>query len=129
MSSPIASVLVVEDDPEINALVGAYVELCGYEYRAALNGIAAVAEAERRPPAAVVLDLMLPGLDGFEVCRRLRAAPATSATPIIVLSALGDAPSRERTRTAGADEHLVKPFDPEQFMSMLTKHAGQQLRA
>ena len=129
MSSPISSVLVVEDDPEINALIGAYVELCGYEYRAALDGTAAVAEAQRRPPAAVILDLMLPGLNGFEVCRHLRQSPATTRTPIIILSALGDPSSRERTKANGADEHLVKPFDPDEFMTVLKSHAGDPHRA
>ena len=129
MSSTIPSVLVVEDDPEINALVGAYVELCGFEYRAALDGIAAVANAKDRPPAAVILDLMLPGLDGFEVCRQLREHPETATIPIIILSALGDAQSRERTKASGADEHLVKPFDPDHVMALLTKLAGNPVRA
>lgn len=124
MSTPIPSVLVVEDDPEINALVGAYVELCGFEYRRALDGTAALAEAHRRAPAAVVLDLMLPDVDGFEVCRRLRAAPDTMHTPVIILSAMGDAKSRQHGQSSGADEHLTKPFDPDQFMQVLKTRAG-----
>src|SRR5688572_18472217 len=68
------SVLVVEDDQDINHLVGAYVELCGFEYRAALNGARALEEAHTRKPALVILDLMLPDFDGFEVCKRLKSA-------------------------------------------------------
>src|SRR3954470_13907177 len=65
-------VLVVEDDPEINQLVGAYAELAGYRYRAALTGGAALAEVHHRRPRVIVLDLMLPDIDGLEVCRRVR---------------------------------------------------------
>ena len=124
MSSPLVSVLVVEDDPEINALVGAYVELCGYEYRAALDGAAALAEAARRTPSAVILDLMLPDIDGFEIARRLRAIPDMMHTPIIVLSAMGDADSRQRSQASGADEHLTTPFDPDEFMQVLKSRVG-----
>lgn len=124
MSEALPSVLVVEDDPELNSLVGAYVQLCGYEYRSALDGLVAVDEAQRRPPDAVILDLMLPGLDGFEVCRQLRQSPGTTSTPIIVLSALGDPNARARTTASGASEHLVKPFDPDRIMALLTTLMG-----
>lgn len=130
MSEAAPSVLVVEDDPEINALVGAYVELCGYEYRSAHDGHAAIEEVARRVPTAVVLDLMMPGMNGFEVCRHLRDAAATATTPIIILSAMGDAQTRQKTRQLGADEHLVKPFDPDALMTTIKSHVdGSAKRA
>ena len=126
MAEQAKSVLVVEDDREINSLIGAYVEISGLGHRAAFNGANAVRTAERETPAAVVLDLMLPDIDGYEVCRRLRANPATAKTPIIILSALGGEEDRKRGRECGANEHLTKPFDPDQFMRVLKDHVGLQ---
>src|SRR5690554_1822152 len=90
------SVLVVEDDQDINNLVGAYVQLCGYEYRAALNGRRALEEAHSRVPDLVILDLMLPDVDGFEVCKRLKSAPDTRAVPVVMLTAMTGDANRER---------------------------------
>jgi DNA-binding response OmpR family regulator len=115
----IGSVLVVEDDPEINGLVGAYAELCGFEYRSALNGTSAINQARQEAPSAVILDLMLPDIDGFEVCRRLRKEPATVHTPIVILSALGDERNKAAGKACGADQYLTKPFDPENLMEVL----------
>src|SRR4051794_26372648 len=82
------SVLVVEDDREINELVGAYAEIAGFEYRAALDGSTALREAHARVPSAVVLDLMLPDIDGFEVCTRLKREEDTRGVPVIILTAM-----------------------------------------
>src|SRR5207248_6180985 len=84
------SVLVVEDDREINELVGAYVQIAGFEYRSALDGASALAEARQRRPSLIVLDLMLPDTDGFEVCRKLKSENATAHIPIVMLTALSD---------------------------------------
>jgi DNA-binding response OmpR family regulator len=117
------SVLVVEDERELNALVGAYVELCGYQYRAALNGATALQEAQARTPALVLLDLMLPDFDGFEVCARLKAAPETREIPIVMLTALCGDKNRERGLRCGAAEYLTKPFDPDKLMEAIARHA------
>ena len=118
------SLLVVEDDPELNELVGAYAQICGFEYRAALNGNTALQEAARRPPTLVVLDLMLPDLDGFEVCRRLKSNPQLQAIPVIILSALSGQEERDRGLNCGAVEYVTKPFDPDRLMQTITRHAG-----
>jgi len=117
------SVLVVEDDQEINALVGAYAELCGFHYRSALNGTRALQEAHEKPPALVVLDLMLPDLDGFEICKRLKSADATREVPVIMLTALSGEKDRERGRQCGAADYLTKPFNPDQLMQSISQHA------
>ena len=119
------SVLVVEDDREINELVGAYAQIAGFEYRPALDGTSALREAHSRVPTAVVLDLMLPDIDGFEVCRNLKNEPDTRPVPVIMLTALGDEASRRRGRECGASEYLTKPFDPDTLMAALSKHAGR----
>jgi DNA-binding response OmpR family regulator len=117
------SVLVVEDDQEINALVGAYVELCGFKYRPAFNGTRALEEARAETPELVVLDLMLPDLDGFEVCKRLKAAPDTQRIPVIMLTALSGEKDRERGRLCGAEDYLTKPFNPDRLMESIAQHA------
>jgi DNA-binding response OmpR family regulator len=117
------SVLVVEDDQEINALVGAYAELCGFKYRPAFNGTRALEEARANAPALVVLDLMLPDLDGFEVCKRLKAAADTQDIPVIMLTALSGEKDRERGRQCGAEDYLTKPFNPDRLMESIAQHA------
>lgn len=118
-------VLVVEDDPEINALVGAYAQIAGFEYRRALTGSAALDEVSRRPPRVIVLDVMLPDVDGFEVCRRLKAeGEAAGHVPIIFLTAMDNEASRKKGFECGATEYLTKPFDPDRLIATLEKHKG-----
>src|SRR3954452_24052031 len=102
-----ASVLVVEDDRDINELVGAYVQIAGFEYRRALDGTTALKEALSRQPNAVILDLMLPDIDGFEVCRQLKAQESTRQIPIIMLTALSDEKNQAKGRACGASEYLI----------------------
>src|SRR5215203_3540382 len=96
------SVLVVEDDPEINELVGAYVQIAGFDYQRALCGQDAVDLARQTHPALIVLDIMLPDFDGFEVARQLKARPDTRDIPIVMLTALDREEYRLRGQTAGA---------------------------
>jgi DNA-binding response OmpR family regulator len=124
MSHEHGSVLVVEDDREINQLVGAYAEICGFDYRPALDGQTALNESRRDPPDAVILDLMLPDVDGFEVCLQMRKDPAMHDVPIIILSALSGEKEKQRGRECGADEYLTKPFDPDQLIKTLQAHTN-----
>ena len=118
------SVLVVEDDREINELIGAYTQIAGFEYRSALDGTTALREAHERVPAAVVLDLMLPDIDGFEVCQRLKSEPDTKPIPVIILTALGGDANKQRGHACGAVEYLLKPFDPDVLLKALSRHAN-----
>jgi DNA-binding response OmpR family regulator len=119
-------VLVVEDDPEINQLVGAYAELAGFRYRAALTGSAALAEVRRQPPQVIVLDLMLPDIDGLEICRRVRKEFSTGTVPVIILTALESEQTRRSGIECGAQEYLTKPFDPELLMSTIARYATKR---
>jgi DNA-binding response OmpR family regulator len=121
-------VLVVEDDREINELVCAYAEIAGFGYRAALNGTDAVDQVRRRPPALIVLDLMRPDIDGFVVCRGVRAEAEASGRPIpviIILSARAGEKSRQMGRTCGAVDFLTKPIDPDRLMEVNSRHASR----
>jgi two-component system response regulator RpaA len=117
------SVLVVEDDPQLNQLVGAYAQIAGFEYRKALDGTTGLREAHERAPSAVILDLMLPDIDGFEICKQLKHAPDTEDIPVIIVSAMSSEKDQQRGRDCGAVEYLVKPFDPDQLMWALSHHA------
>jgi len=118
-------VLVVEDDPEINRLVGAYVELAGFHCVPALNGAHALTQMRSLSPVAVVLDLMLPDISGWEVCRRLKADQHTHHVPIIILTALDNEESRREGLRLGAVEYLTKPFDPEQLLEILSRFCSE----
>jgi DNA-binding response OmpR family regulator len=122
MPSDDHDVLVVEDDPEINELLGAYAQICGFSYRSALNGNEALAAIRNDAPALVVLDVMLPDMSGFDICQRIRQAEPTSATPIIMLTALDTEECRQRGKLCGATEYLTKPFDPDTLMAAMKAH-------
>jgi two-component system OmpR family response regulator len=117
------SVLVVEDDPEINELVGAYVQIAGFEYESALNGTQAVEKARSGRPSLIVLDVMLPDFDGFEVARRLKGESHTREIPIVMLTALDRDEYRQKGKTAGAVDYLTKPFDPDRLMEAIRENA------
>jgi len=103
-------VLIVEDDADINATLQEALRLAGYDTVGALTGEAALTEVERRCPDLVLLDQMLPDLDGVALCRRLRASPRTRSVPIIFLTARAGEEARVRGLEAGADDYVVKPF-------------------
>ena len=112
MSGSEASVLVVEDDPTIRALLAMALAGAGYaDVRESARGDEGLAEAKRRAPDLVLLDVMLPGLDGFAFARAVRAAPALAATRIIMITARTQPEDIVRGLEAGADDYVVKPFD------------------
>mgnify|MGYP000916117807 CR=1 FL=1 len=120
-------VLVVDDHEEILQLVGIALE-DSFEVRFARDGEEALAEVARKAPAALVLDVMMPKLSGYEVCERLKHDPATAALPILMLSARGDAAHIKQGLQAGADDYLPKPFDPEELelrVRALLRRAGR----
>lgn len=108
------AVMIVEDEPELAALVADYARAAGYTPSVFGDGLAALAEIRARPPALVVLDLMLPGLDGLALCRALRAS---SAIPVIMVTARVEEIDRLLGLEAGADDYLCKPFSPRELMA------------
>jgi DNA-binding response OmpR family regulator len=111
-------ILLVEDQDSIRRMIEALVVARGFEVTAVNNGTKAIDVASTSPPDMVILDLMIPGHDGFDVCRRLREDPSTRKIPVIVISALDDPESRMRAETAGATAYYTKPFSP---MALLTE--------
>ena len=117
-------VLVVEDDREINELVGAYVQIAGFEYLSALDGASALSQARLHHPSLIVLDLMLPDTDGFEICRKLKSEQGTAQIPVVMLTALSDEEHRRKGRECGAAEYITKPFDPDVLMAAIKDNAN-----
>jgi two-component system response regulator ResD len=116
MSHVRGSVLVVDDEPTIGEVVARYLERAGYEAHVARTGPRAVEATARHRPDLVVLDIMLPGLDGLEVMRRIREGDARR-TPIILLTAKGEENDRIVGLRLGADDYVVKPFSPAELVA------------
>jgi two-component system response regulator ResD len=109
-----ARILVVDDDPTVAEVVQAYLRRMGMETSYAADGLAALETAAATHPDLVILDLMLPGIDGLEVCRRLRAARPD--LPVIMLTALGEEADRVLGLEVGADDYVTKPFSPRELV-------------
>jgi phosphate regulon transcriptional regulator PhoB len=112
-----AEVLVVEDEPDIRNLIVLHLAREGFRCRTAKSGPEALREARAATPDLVILDLMLPDLDGLEVCRRLRSDTATATIPIIMLTAKADEVDRVVGLEMGADDYVVKPFSPKELVA------------
>lgn len=111
MNTAPSTILVVDDEPRGRQLLEELLTPHGYRLLFASNGQEALALATAHTPDLVLLDVMMPGVDGFEVCRRLRANPQLREIPVIMLTALDDRESRLQGLAAGADNFLTKPFD------------------
>jgi DNA-binding response OmpR family regulator len=114
MSAQAQTVLVVEDEASIASFVSLYLKNAGYAVRTASNGTAALAEAESAQPALIVLDLMLPDIDGVEVCKRIRQR---SDVPILMLTARDEDVDKIIGLEVGADDYLTKPFNPRELVA------------
>ncbi|MEV6650237.1 response regulator transcription factor [Streptomyces sp. NPDC051219] len=108
-----AHVLVVDDDPTVAEVVAGYLDRAGYTAERAADGPTALARAAARRPDLVVLDLMLPGMDGLEICRTLRGV---GPVPVIMLTARGDEDDRILGLETGADDYVTKPFSPRELV-------------
>jgi CheY-like chemotaxis protein len=104
----VATVLVVDDQLDTGRLLVRMLELAGYAATCVTDGASAIASVAARMPAMVILDVTMPDLDGFDVLRAIRAAPASRAVPVVMFSALNDADSIIRASALGANEYVVK---------------------
>src|SRR5712691_4136917 len=114
-----AEVLVVEEEPDIRNLIVLHLARDGFRCRTATSGSEALREARAARPDLLILDLMLPEIDGLEVCRRLRSDPATATIPIIMLTAKADEIDRVVGLEMGADDYVVKPFSPKELIARI----------
>jgi len=112
-------ILVAEDDRDIADLIAHYVQKAGWTAQVASSGDEALARARESPPDLAILDVMLPGMSGFEVCRALRADSRTADMPIIIVTARAEEPDRIVGLDLGADDYLAKPFSPNELMARI----------
>ena len=114
-----STILIVEDEPDIGELIRFHVEREGFVPRVIESGRVALEEVRRDPPALVILDLMLPDLDGMEICRRLKWERSTRDIPILIVSAKGEESDIVAGLELGADDYVTKPFRPKVLMARL----------
>jgi len=112
-------ILVIEDEREILDLVRHYLEKEGFRTRMVADGAGGLAAARQERPDLIVLDLMLPGMNGLEVCKKLRADPATALTPVIMLTAKAEETDRIVGLELGADDYLTKPFSTKELVARI----------
>jgi len=124
------TILIVDDEHNIVDLARMYLEKDGFRVKSASDGATALEMIDRSPPALVVLDLMLPRVDGWEVCRRVRASRAHADLPIIMLTARDDDIDKIVGLELGADDYLTKPFNPRELVARvkaILRRAGPKM--
>lgn len=112
-------ILIIEDDPDVAALLKSELAKHHYRIRVASDGLTGLTEAQRRQPALIILDLMLPVLNGWEVCRSLKHHPKTQTVPLLILTALTTEEERVKGLELGADDYLTKPFSLKELMARM----------
>lgn len=117
------TVLVVDDTPDSIMVLCALLK-GRYDTRVAISGEAALRVLGATPVDLVLLDAVMPGMDGYEACRRIRANPATAATPVVFLTAQSAPEDAARAVAAGASGHLAKPVEPALLLAMVERHLG-----
>jgi len=124
-----SKILVVEDDHDIAQLLAITMKKAGYEVAVTENGYEALNSIRRHPPDLVILDLMIPGIDGFEVCKEMKRDPKTGAVPVLIVTARGEEIDRIIGLELGADDYVVKPFSPRELLlrvRAILRRAGQE---
>jgi CheY-like chemotaxis protein len=111
--------LIVEDEPEANKLLSLLVQLRGYQTDSAFTGGEALAKVDREPPDIVFLDLMLPDIDGYQVCHSLKSRKETTLIPVVMVTARVALENRIRCYCTGADQYVPKPYTPDQIFEAM----------
>jgi two-component system alkaline phosphatase synthesis response regulator PhoP len=125
----VSRALVVEDDKDIADLIAHYLQRASYEVEIAASGSGVVERVKASPPDIILLDLMLPGMDGLQVCQALRRDPATKAIPIIMITARGEENDRIAGLELGADDYVTKPFSPRELTARVAALLRRTQRA
>ena len=124
MAEATKRVLICDDDPVILRLLEVNLELEGYDVLTAHHGEEAFEIATRELPDLVILDIMMPRLDGYQTCQKLKAQPSTEQIPVVFLSAKAQASDIEKGRSFGVAEYLTKPFDPNDLLDVVERLVG-----
>ena len=125
MADPRGPVLIVDDSRSVRLTIEFVLSRAGFATLTAADGEDGLAAARRERPPVVLLDVEMPKLDGFEVCRRIRADPTLAATYVVMLTANGQQEDEARALAAGADRYVTKPFDDDAVVELLTELLGR----
>ena len=117
-------ILIADDDPVILRLIQVNLELEGYQVILANNGQEAVDTALKESPDLVILDIMMPRLDGYQACEQLKASDVTKDIPVIFLSAKAQQGDIEKGKSFGVADYLTKPFDPSELLEVVERHVS-----
>jgi DNA-binding response OmpR family regulator len=126
-SVPKPRVLIIDDSPTIRLIVKGVFEKNGFDVTLANDGSEGVTKALTNPPNIIVLDIMMEGLHGFEVCKMLRANSSLRRTAIIVVSGKSFKPDIDKAIELGADSYVVKPFAPDEFIKIAIEHMNDRM--
>jgi DNA-binding response OmpR family regulator len=124
MQQDCKTILIVEDEPALRRFLELLLRKSGYDVLVAGDGLEALAKAGEKRPDLVLCDLMMPRMDGFEVCERLKSQPATAGVPIFIVTARTTTEAKERCAAAGADEFIVKPYNPQELIRRIKLRLG-----
>lgn len=118
-------ILLVDDEPDIVETAAFMLRARNYSVSTALGGSEGIEKAEKEDPDLILLDIMMPGVDGYEVCTKLKAGKSTKNIPIIMLTAKGESEAVLKSHTVGADDYVVKPFSLPTLLGKLNKFLGK----
>lgn len=119
---PKKKILFIEDEVDLVELMRLRLDAAGYEISAAYDGKEGLDKVRDEKPDLVLLDILMPKVDGFTVCRSIKADPLTKSIPVIVISASGGKNLPQRAYTAGADDVIIKPFEAKEVLEKIEKH-------
>jgi DNA-binding response OmpR family regulator len=118
--------LIIDDDPSLRRLAQAVFERNGFEVTVAVDGAEGVRQAFKNPPHVIVLDIMMEGLNGFEVCKMLRSNSNLQRTAIVITSGKSYKPDIDKALELGADTYIVKPYSPKELFDIATEHMNKR---
>lgn len=118
-------ILVVDDEPSIGRLVKMSLAVEGYDVKTATSGFEAMEEIEQSKPELIVLDIMMPGMNGYEVCMEIRKNPMTKDIKVVFLTARGNPGDAQQGFAVGGDDYIIKPFDPDELLEKVSDLIGK----
>jgi CheY-like chemotaxis protein len=119
-----ATILLIDDEPDVRRLLVAMLSQRSYRVTEAATGDEGLAMARRDRPRVVLLDVAMPGTDGYEICRRIKADPDLHETAVLLVTAQADDFARDRAEQVGADAHVAKPFSPSKLLELIDRFAA-----
>jgi DNA-binding response OmpR family regulator len=120
------TVLIIEDEKLIIVSTQMVLEAAGFRVESAINGEDGIAKAKSTAPDLVLLDIMMPGIDGWETLTRLKRDPATAGIPVVIFTAREHSRGHQKSAEMGAADYFRKPFEPDELIELVEKHCGQK---